>query len=137
MNSIQSLSKHLNLKINLPKYCIRKKRMVSIKEVRHTASNTKIFRSIARDTCGESMQPSEEEKIFFGYGKTSSGQGSTQAIKIKKLKDQPIGLNIKFNIKFNIKAYNNILLKTLPTIYYTTLQERLQEEQIIMSTPWN
>ena len=37
----------------------------------------------------------------------------------------------------NIKAYNNRLLKTLPTIYYTTLQERCREEQIIMSTPWD
>ncbi len=42
--------------------------MVAVKEVRRSQTNIKIFRSIARDTCGESMEPSSEEKIFFAYG---------------------------------------------------------------------
>lgn len=43
-----------------------------------------------------------------------------------------------FFLLFNIKIYNNKLLRHyLPTNYYTRLQGRYQQEQTIMTTPWD
>ena len=39
-----------------------------IKEVQRTPRNRRIFRAIARDNSGESLEPAEDEQMFFGYG---------------------------------------------------------------------
>ena len=38
-----------------------------MKEVKRTMANRRIFRTLARDNCGESMEPGEQERIYFGY----------------------------------------------------------------------
>ena len=49
--------------------------MLSIKEVMKTPTNRRIFRSISRENSGESMEPADGEKIFFGYGDGRIGKG--------------------------------------------------------------
>ena len=50
-------------------------KMFSIREVTRTPTNRRIFRKISRDNSGESMEPADEEKIFFGYGDCKIGKG--------------------------------------------------------------
>ena len=41
--------------------------LTTIKKVPKTMKNCRIFRTIARDICGESMEPSETDTMYFGY----------------------------------------------------------------------
>jgi len=41
--------------------------MIQIQRVRRTMTNRRIFRTLARDNCGESMEPSENEAMYFAY----------------------------------------------------------------------
>lgn len=41
--------------------------MLGVKKVTRTMTNRRIFRTLARDNCGESMEPGEEEIMYFGY----------------------------------------------------------------------
>ncbi|XP_057303036.1 uncharacterized protein LOC130639126 [Hydractinia symbiolongicarpus] len=41
--------------------------MLGVKKMSRTMTNRRIFRTLARDNCGESMEPGEEEIMYFGY----------------------------------------------------------------------
>nr|XP_047140405.1 uncharacterized protein LOC124815680 [Hydra vulgaris] len=41
--------------------------MISVKKVSHSMTNRRIFRTLSRDNCGESMEPEDTEQIFFGF----------------------------------------------------------------------
>ena len=43
------------------------KKMIRIKEVKRSMPNRRIFRTLARDNCGESMEPGECEMMYFAY----------------------------------------------------------------------
>eukprot|EP00112_Aurelia_sp_Birch-Aquarium-sp1_P000332 Seg1028.3 transcript_id=Seg1028.3/GoldUCD/mRNA.D3Y31 product="hypothetical protein" protein_id=Seg1028.3/GoldUCD/D3Y31 len=57
--------------------------MLSIKEVAKTPTNRRIFRTISRDNSGESMEPADGEKIFFGYGDGKIGKDAFDTAKQK------------------------------------------------------
>ena len=50
---------------------------IEFKTVKRTSENRRIFRTLARDNCGESMEPGETERIYFGYGQPDK-QGNDQ-----------------------------------------------------------
>jgi len=48
--------------------------MITIKKVPRTMKYRRQFRTLARDNCGESMEPGEDEIIYFGYPTSSECQ---------------------------------------------------------------
>ena len=46
--------------------------MIQIKMVQRTMQNRRHFRTLARDNCGESMEPGENEIMYFGYKPSDS-----------------------------------------------------------------
>lgn len=55
--------------------------MLKCKEVQKTTLNKKIFRKLARDNGGESLEPNEDEKMLFGYGESRMGEGESFQLK--------------------------------------------------------
>ena len=41
--------------------------MLSVKRVTYTMSNRRIFRTLSRNNCGESMEPGDDEQMYFGF----------------------------------------------------------------------
>ena len=55
--------------------------MINIKKVPRTMKYRRQFRTLARDNCGESMEPGEDEILYFGYSTaTKFQQGKDFAI---------------------------------------------------------
>lgn len=46
--------------------------MIKIKVVQRTMQNRRLFRTLARDNCGESMEPGENEIMYFAFKPTDS-----------------------------------------------------------------